>query len=127
MTDDERRARGLAALDAVSGPEGRAVVERVAAVSPALADHLVRFAFGDVISGPALGLREREIATVAALAAMGNAAPQLKVHLRAAMRVGCTREEIIEVILQVVVYAGFPAGLNALFAAEEVFNAPEVT
>ena len=83
----------------------------------------MRFAFGEVIGGPALGLREREIATVAMLAAMGNAAPQLRVHLKAAMRVGCTREEIIEVILQVVVYAGFPAGLNALFAAQEVFDA----
>jgi len=125
MPEDERRERGLAALDAISGPEGRAVLERIAATSPELADNVVRFVFGEVLSRPALGLREREIATVAALTALGNALPQLKVHLHAALRVGCTREEILEVIVQMAVYAGFPAALNALFAAEEVFAAQE--
>ena len=52
---------------------------------------------------------------------MGNAAPQLKVHLQAALNVGVTREEIVEVIMQMAVYAGFPAALNGLAAAREVF------
>jgi 4-carboxymuconolactone decarboxylase len=55
---------------------------------------------------------------------MGNAAPQLKVHIHAALNVGCTREEIIETMIQMALYAGFPAALNGLFAAEEVFAAP---
>ena len=58
---------------------------------------------------------------VAALTALGNASPQLKVHIAAALHVGCTREEIVEVIMQMAVYAGFPAALNGLFAAREVF------
>jgi len=52
---------------------------------------------------------------------LGNASPQLKVHIHGALNVGCTQQEIIEVIMQMSVYAGFPAALNGLFAAKEVF------
>ena len=52
---------------------------------------------------------------------MGNAAPQLKVHIHGALNVGCSREEVVEIIMQMAVYAGFPAALNGLFAAKEVF------
>jgi len=67
-------------------------------------------------------LKSREIATVAALVALGNAQPQLKVHIHGALNVGCTRTEIIEVIMQMALYAGFPAVLNAVSAAKEVFQ-----
>ena len=65
-------------------------------------------------------LKSREIATVAALTALGNCAPQLKVHLNAALNVGCSESEIKEVILQMAVYAGFPAALNGMFAFKDV-------
>ena len=64
----------------------------------------------------------REIATVAALTALGNATPQLKVHVNAALNVGCSRDEIVELMMQMAVYAGFSAALNGLFAAQEVFQ-----
>jgi 4-carboxymuconolactone decarboxylase len=67
-------------------------------------------------------LRAREIATIAALTAMGNATPQLKVHIEGGLNVGLSRTEIIEIIMQMAVYAGFPAALNGLFAAKEVFK-----
>jgi 4-carboxymuconolactone decarboxylase len=76
------------------------------------------FPFGDIYSRPGLDLRAREIATIAALTALGNAAPQLKVHIEAGLNVGLTREEITEVIIQMAVYAGFPAALNGLFACK---------
>jgi 4-carboxymuconolactone decarboxylase len=53
---------------------------------------------------------------------MGNALPQLKVHIHGALNVGCSRTEVIEVIIQMAVYAGFPAALNGLSAAKEVFD-----
>jgi 4-carboxymuconolactone decarboxylase len=56
---------------------------------------------------------------------MGNAAPQLKVHIEAGLNVGLSRDEITEIIMQMAVYAGFPAALNGLFAAKEVFKAAE--
>jgi 4-carboxymuconolactone decarboxylase len=60
---------------------------------------------------------------VAALTALGNAAPQLKVHVQGALNVGVTQEEVVEVMMQMAVYAGFPATLNGLVAAQEVFSA----
>ena len=59
---------------------------------------------------------------IAALTALGHAQPQLKVHVAAALNVGVSREQIVEIIIQMAVYAGFPAALNALFAAKEVFD-----
>src|SRR3989344_2024945 len=85
--------------------------------------YLIEFPFGDIYSRPGLDLRSREIAVIAALTALGNATPQLKVHLQAALNVGVTREEIVEVLMQMAVYAGFPAALNGLAAAREVFAA----
>lgn len=58
---------------------------------------------------------------MAALCALGTAAPQLRVHIHGALNVGCTREEVVEVMMQMALYAGFPAALNGLFAAREVF------
>jgi 4-carboxymuconolactone decarboxylase len=97
------------------------VVESLADICPDLGRYIVEFGFGDVYSRPGLSLQQRELATVAALTALGNATPQLKVHIAAAMNVGLSHEEIVETILQMSVYAGFPAALNGMFAAKEVF------
>ncbi len=120
---NERFARGLAKLKEIDGEAGERVVASLADIAPDFARYLIEFPFGDVYSRPGLDLRSREIAVVAALTAMGNAAPQLKVHLRAALNVGVTRQEIVEVIMQMAVYAGFPAALNGLMVAREVFAA----
>ncbi len=117
----DRYATGLAMLEKVDGRGGEKVLESVRAICPDFAQYLVEFPFGDIYSRPGLDLKQREIAVVAALTAMGNASPQLRVHIGAALHVGCTRQEIIEVIVQMCVYAGFPAALNGLFAARDVF------
>jgi 4-carboxymuconolactone decarboxylase len=57
---------------------------------------------------------------VAALTALGHAQPQLKVHIHGALNVGCTLEKIVEVIIQMEVYAGFPAALNGMFTAKKI-------
>lgn len=119
---DDRYARGWAKLKEIDGTAGEKVVASLASIAPDFARLLIEFPFGDVYNRPQLDLRAREIATIAALAALGNAQPQLKVHIEAALNVGCTRDEIVEVFMQMAVYAGFPAALNALFAAREVFE-----
>ncbi len=119
--ESSRYKTGLAMLDKVDGNAGQAVVEGLRDIAPDFATYLVEFPFGDIYSRPGLDLKSREIAVVAALTALGNAAPQLKVHIGAALNVGCGKEEIIEVIMQMAVYAGFPAALNGLSAAREVF------
>ena len=117
-----RYEQGLDKLKEIDGRAGEDVVESIRAISPDFARYLVEFPFGDIYSRPGLDLRSREIATIAALTAMGNAAPQLKVHIAAGLNVGLSQEEIIEIIMQMAVYAGFPAALNGLFAAREVFG-----
>jgi 4-carboxymuconolactone decarboxylase len=120
---ETRLERGKRALAEIDGEAGQKVVEALADIAPDFANYLFEFPFGDIYSRPGLGLREREIATVAALTALGNASPQLKVHIEASLNVGLSRDEIVEVIMQMAVYAGFPAALNGLFAAKEVFAA----
>lgn len=105
----------------MDGEAGEAVIAALAGIAPDFARYLIEFPFGDIYSRPGLDLKSREIAVVAALTALGTATPQLKVHLRAALNVGCCREELVETIMQMAVYAGFPAALNGLFAAREVF------
>ena len=121
-----RRERGRRALAEIDGEAGHKVVAALADIAPDFADYLFEFPFGDIYSRPGLDLRSREIATIAALAAMGNAAPQLKVHIEAGLNVGLSREEITEILMQMAVYAGFPAALNGLFAAKEVFAARDL-
>ena len=118
-----RYERGLAKLQEIDGEAGTKVINGLADIAPDFARYLIEFPFGDIYSRPGLDLRSREIAVVAALTAMGNAAPQLKVHIAAALNVGVTRDEVVEVIMQMAVYAGFPAALNGLLAAKEVFAA----
>ncbi len=115
-----RYETGLAMLAKVDGNVGEKVVESLKDIAPDFGRYLVE-CFGEIYSRPGLDLKSREIAVVAALTALGTAGPQLRVHLHAALNVGCTREEIVEVIMQMSAYAGFPASLNGLFAAREVF------
>lgn len=121
--DSNRYLRGWEKLKEIDGEQGEKVIAALSGIAPDFADYLIEFPFGDIYSRPGLDLKARELAVVAALTALGNAAPQLKVHLHGALNVGCSRQEIVEVLMQMAVYAGFPAALNGLFAAREVFEA----
>jgi len=186
LNPDRRRAAGLAALEQLGGPGAAAPILAAADVAPDLVRFAIDFAFGEVLSRPGLDVRTRELCTVAALSALGHAAPQLKWHaeaalhvgaqqaevdevkriarthvrpngggttgqgpldpltrelatvalltavgtqpaalkhhLRAALAAGATRGQIVHVLEQMAIYAGFPAALNGVAAAREVFN-----
>ncbi|AMP04375.1 carboxymuconolactone decarboxylase family protein [Collimonas pratensis] len=113
--------KGLQRLKEVDDIAGEKVIDSLADISPDLGRYVIEFGFGEIYSRPGLTLQQRELATVAALTAMGTAQPQLKVHLAAALNVGLSRLEITETIMQMALYAGFPAALNGMFAAKEVF------
>ena len=120
-TTEERYARGKQLLDELMQGKGSELIERMSAASSDLAELTVAFPFGEIYSRPGLDLRSRELVTLSALIALG-AWPQFKVHVRGALSAGCTTTEIKEVIIQLAVYAGFPAALNAMQAAGEVFE-----
>ena len=181
----DRHDIGLAALEQLGGPGAAAPILAAADVAPDLVRFAIDFAFGEVLSRPGLDVRTRELCTIAALSALGHAAPQLKWHaeaalyvgaqqaevdevkriarayvrpngggvsgqgpldavtrelatvalltaigtqpaalkhhLRAALAAGATREQIVHVLEQMAVYAGFPAALNGVASAREVF------
>jgi 4-carboxymuconolactone decarboxylase len=119
MSDSERHDRGRALLEQIFGEQTLASLESSA---PDLADYVVEFVFGDIFSRPGLDLKSRELATVAALTALGTAGPQLRAHIRGALNAGLSEREIVEIIVQMAVYAGFPAALNGIQAAREVFS-----
>ncbi|MDH5880164.1 carboxymuconolactone decarboxylase family protein [Vibrio sp. S/42/10] len=118
--NQSRFETGLERLNHIDGEAGQQVIESLQDICPDLAKYTIEYPFGDIYSRTGLDLKSREIATVAALTALGNCTPQLKVHLNAALNVGCSEEEIKEVILQMSVYAGFPSALNGMFAFKEV-------
>ncbi len=120
--ETSRFNKGLELLTKIDGEAGQNVIESLQDICPDLAKYTIEYPFGDIYAREGLDLKSREIATVAALTALGNCAPQLKVHLNAALNVGCSEEEIKEVILQMSVYAGFPAALNGMFAFKEVLT-----
>ena len=105
----KRREIGELTLSRITGGTGTAVVESLRDIAPDLAEWIIDFSYGDVMSRPGLDLRSRQFATVGALTAMGTAIPQLRVHLHGALNVGCEPSELVEVILQMAVFSGFPS------------------
>ncbi len=119
----ERRGRGLAAMESTSRGSGRAVLDSLKDIAPEMGEFIVDFSYGDVIARKTLSPKWKEIAMISAAVARGTMCPQLKVHIQASLNVGLSKTEIIEIMYQMVVYAGFPAGLNGISAAQEVFAA----
>ncbi len=117
-----RYEKGLALFQAIAGDHAGAVIANLDTFAPGFSEALVGFAFSDVCARPGLDLKTRELATVAALAALGNAMPQLKLHIGGALNAGCSETEVVEVLLQVSLYAGIPAMLNGLAIASDVFG-----
>ena len=119
--------RGMNEIRKQLGPMADSYIQKIKAVSPEFAWLNVTFPFGELYTRDVLDLKTRELCTVAALTLQGFALPQLKVHIDAALRCGASRDEVIEVITQMIAYAGFPAATNALRTAQEVFQEHDAT
>lgn len=117
--------RGWRRMVEINEPGSRAFREGMEGFAPDLYRDTVEFVYGRIISRPALDLKTRELITVAALTALGYTKAQLRFHIHGALNVGCTREEVLEAITQMAVYAGWPAALNAVNVAREIFEARE--
>src|ERR687894_608617 len=121
--DDETLARGREVQaklwpQVAAGPGGQFPAAKLA---PDFYRYVAESAFGMIWSRPGLALRDRSLVTVAQLAALGRT-EELRAHLRGALNVGLTREELVEVLMQTAVYAGVPAANDALKVAAEVLG-----
>ena len=112
----ERYRRGVDVVHRLSSGslERFLKTSRIAEVAPDFARMVIEFAFGDLYSREVLTLRDREIVAIASLASLGHASPQLRTHVEAAQRLGLSKSEIVEILMQVAICSGLPASLNAL-------------
>lgn len=121
-TMDESARRGLAFLEETYPAGAAALRKALGDPAPALLNLAASTAFDALYTRDDLPKRERQAATLGALAALG-AWPQFKIHVGLARGLGFSREEILAICLQVAPYAGFPAAINATLAAVEVLDA----
>jgi 4-carboxymuconolactone decarboxylase len=124
-SDPERRARGGKKLGEILGQTPDQVERSLGDVAPQLATYVIEIIYGEIYQSEVLDSRTRQIVTVAALATQGNAAPQLRTHIGGALRCGVTREELIEIMMQLVPYVGVAAAINGVAACREVFAAAD--
>lgn len=123
-TDQEgdRYTRGIETLKRVGGTDYDRALLPLETFLPDLARLVVESGYGDVMSRPGLGLQEREIVNVAALIATGSVRSALEYHIHGMLNVGCSPQAVVEIIFHAVVYAGFPAALDSMAIAREVFK-----
>ena len=119
----ERYRKGLAEMRRHLGtPEADAYIAKINEISSEFAKVNVEFPFGELYPRAVLDDKTRELCAVTALTVLGHALPELRVHVKAALNCGASREEIVEVITQMIAYCGFPVATNALLTVKEVFE-----
>ena len=118
-------AYGRAIMDTLETGLADKVTGRLIELDADLPNLITDYAFGAVVGREGLDLKTREMLTVASLVSLGNAMPQLQLHMRAALNVGVTPKELLEVVIQMAVYAGVPACMNGLTAYREAMAATD--
>lgn len=124
MDTNKRYEAGINAMEELFSQDVRNGMAGIKDISPDLWNMIVSFGFGDLYSRNTLSHAQREIITLTSLITQG-AFDQLRVHLQAAINVGLTKEEIIEIILHCTGYVGFPKAVHAMGIAGEVFKENE--
>jgi 4-carboxymuconolactone decarboxylase len=120
--DTKLRRRGLELVAQLHGGHaGEAVIAEMQEIAPAFADMTIDWAVGSIMDRPGLDLITRELILIASCVTLGNALPQLRAHVEAALNVGATKEQVVETILQLTFYAGGPAVRNSLVELKPIF------
>ena len=119
----DKLERGRALLARTSASSGDAVVRSFDDIAPDLGRMIVEHSYGDVFSREGIDLKTRELSACAALAAVGSATTEtpLRVHINAALKVGASRGEIVETLINLIPYSGYPATQRAIRIAAEEF------
>lgn len=125
-SDQSRYEAGVKRFREVTGGEGLELLDSFRDLAPDLSRYMAEFGYADIYSRPGLELRERQVATLAALTTLGAAEPQLGIHVRAALKIGLSRDEVVEVVLHCLPFAGFVRVINAMGVVREVFAEPHL-
>lgn len=116
MSDEERREAGLEVLQTLLGG-----APKPGALPDDFLEMTIDHVFGRVWSRPGLELQERSMITLAALTVLGRE-NELRVHLRGALNLGIPREKIIEILIHLAHYGGWPVAVTAMRIAKESFE-----
>ena len=120
-SEKSQRRRGLELMEQLHGPgAAEGLTAELKDLCPAFVDMTIDWAVGSIMDRPGLDLKTRELVLIASCVTLTNAVPQLRAHAEAALRVGATRDEIVETILQLTFYAGGPAVRNSLVALKDI-------
>ena len=117
---EDRFEKGMSVLRITNEETIEDIFKELEDIAPDLGRFIVEFPYSEIYTREEVDLKTRELCTVAALTTLGTI-PQLKDHINAALAVGNSPREIVEIIMQMTAYAGFPKAINAIMAAKEVF------
>jgi 4-carboxymuconolactone decarboxylase len=121
MDDHQRLEQGMKVRRAVLGDAHvDASLRNRNEFNEAFQDLITRYAWGEIWTRPGLPKQTRSMITLAMMVAL-NHPDELQMHIRAALNIGVTRDEIREVLLQTAIYCGVPAANAAFHLAQEVF------
>jgi 4-carboxymuconolactone decarboxylase len=119
----ERYMRGIEIAEQLAADKlDEFLTSRVAELAPDFARMAIEFPLGDIYARDGLDLRSRELVAISSLATLGDTGPHLRMHIRAALGLGVTKAETIEILMQTAIYAGFPAALNALTSCHDLLT-----
>lgn len=127
---NERYEKGMKKLEELILKEGDSptghmdIGEGFSDIAPDLQKYVVEFAFGDIYARPGISNKQKVLTTISALVAQGT--PQIEMHVKTGLAVGLTPEEIVGCIMHLIPYTGFPRALNALKAAQRVFDERDI-
>ena len=121
MYNMSRYEKGKEVLENIQERPLEEIFEGLEDIAPDLSRFVVEFPYSEIYTREEVDLKTRELCTVSALTVLGTI-PQLKDHINAALNVGNTPIEIVEIIMQMTAYCGFPKAINGIVAAKEVFE-----
>lgn len=116
-----RYEKGKEVLESIQERPVEEIFKGIEDIAPDLGRFVIEFPYSEIYTRPEVDLKTRELCTVAALTVLGTI-PQLKDHINAALNVGNSEREIVEIIMQMSAYCGFPKAINGVVAAKEVFD-----
>jgi 4-carboxymuconolactone decarboxylase len=119
---EDRYEKGMNVLKKINKNNIENLFEDLEDIAPDLGRFVVEFPYSEIYTRETVDLKTRELCTIAAITALGHSQPELSDHIHAALNVGNSPEEIVEIIMQMSAYAGFPAAINGMMTAKKVFK-----
>jgi len=113
---------GYSRLQDILGDKAETIMETFKEISPDFANYIVEYAYGDLYARKGISDKHRELSAVACMIGQGNTGVPIKAHLNGMLNVGWTKEEIIETLIFLSGYAGFPSCVDAILQLKEIIK-----